>query len=123
MFCFLVNLMCWVPGDFSCEPGHVYFVCVSLLCGVLCRYNLNWALFGGVGGGTVRIFLSLWLCSGGYGTAELVRGGWSVFPLLSSVCCQFSWRLGVCGRNFCVVFSISFGEFVVFRAVLCFESC
>jgi hypothetical protein len=28
---------------------------------------------GGVDGGTVRIFLSLWLCSGGYGTVEMVR--------------------------------------------------
>ncbi len=30
--------------------------------------------FGVVGGGTVRIFLPFWLCSGGYGTVELVRG-------------------------------------------------
>ena len=82
-----VNWVCWVRGNFSGEPGHVYFVCVSLLCGVLCRYNLNWALFGGVGGGTVRIFLSLWLCSGGYGTVELVRGvvrfSFAFFSLLS----------------------------------------
>jgi hypothetical protein len=36
---------------------------------------------GGVGGGTVQIFLLLWLCSGGYSTGEMVRGGgWSVFP-------------------------------------------
>ncbi len=39
-----VNWVCWVPGKFSGEPGHVYFVCVSPLCGVPCRYNFNWAL-------------------------------------------------------------------------------
>ncbi len=41
-----------------------------------CRVGTN--LFGhsgGMDGGTVRIFLSLWLCSGGYGTVEMVRGG------------------------------------------------
>ncbi len=67
--------------------------------------------FGGMVGGTVRIFLSLWLCSGGYGTVDVVRGGWSVFSLLSLVCCQFSWRLDVCGRNFGYIFV---GSFVVF---------
>ena len=36
--------------------------------------------FGGVDGGTVRIFLSLWLCSGGYGTVEMVKGVVRVFP-------------------------------------------
>jgi len=39
-----VNWMCWVRGNFSGEPGHVYFVCVSPLCGVPCWYNFNWAL-------------------------------------------------------------------------------
>jgi hypothetical protein len=34
---------------------------------------------GEMGGGTVQIFLSLWLCSGGYGTAEMVKGVVSVF--------------------------------------------
>ena len=52
-----INWVCWVPGNFSGEPGHVYFVCVSPLCGVPCRYNFI-GYFGGVGGGTVRIFLS-----------------------------------------------------------------
>jgi hypothetical protein len=32
-----------------------------------------------MGGGTVQIFFSLWLCSGGYGTAEMVKGVVSVF--------------------------------------------
>jgi hypothetical protein len=91
------NWVCWVRGNFSGEPGRVYIVCVSLLCGVAGRYNL-FGYFGGVGGGTVRIFLSLWLCSGGYGTAELARGVVR-FSLLSSVCCLFSWRLDICGRN------------------------
>ena len=43
---------------------------------VECRVGTN--LFGhsgGVGDGTVRIFLSFWSCSGGYGTVELAMGG------------------------------------------------
>ncbi len=45
-------------------------------------------LFGGVDGGAVRVFLSLWLCSGGYGTVEMVKGVIRVFlafPSLLSV--------------------------------------
>jgi len=30
--------------------------------------------FGGVGGGTVQIFLLLWRCSSGYGTVEMMKG-------------------------------------------------
>ncbi len=102
--CFVyLNRVCWVRGNFSGEPGHVYIPCVCLRC-VECRAGtILFGHFGGVGGGTVRIFLSLWLCSGGYGTVEMVKGV-SVFCLLSSVCCQFSWRLDICGRNFCVIF-------------------
>ncbi len=74
-------------------------MCVSPLCGVPGRYKFI-GHSGGVDGGTVRIILSLWLCSGGYGTVEMVRGGGPFFLLLSLVCCQFSWRLDVCGRNF-----------------------
>jgi hypothetical protein len=68
---------------------------------------------GGVGGGTVRILFLLWLCSGGYSTVEMVRGGVvRFFFLLSSVCCQFSWRLCICGRNLCVTNFV--GSLVVF---------
>ncbi len=66
---------------------------------------------GGVGGGTVQVFLLFRFCSGGYSTVEMVRGGGPFFLLLSSVCCQFSWRLGICGRSFCV--TIFVGSFVV----------
>ena len=73
-----VNWVCWVRGNFSGEPGHVY-LCVCFRC-VECRAGTILILhFGGVGGGTVRIFLSLWFCSGGYGTVGIVRGRWSVF--------------------------------------------
>ena len=60
-------------------------MCVFLHC-VECRVGTN--LFGhsgGVGGGTVRIFLSFWSCSGGYGTVELVMGGGLFFYFLSAV--------------------------------------
>jgi hypothetical protein len=53
----------------------MYISCVCLRC-VECRAGtILVGHFGGMGGGTVRIFLSFWLCSGGYGTVELVRGG------------------------------------------------
>ncbi len=75
------------PWEFSGEPGHVYNPCVCLRC-VECRAGtILSGHFGGVGGGTVRIFLSLWLCSGGYGTVELVTGAvcfsFAFFSLLS----------------------------------------
>ncbi len=100
----------------------IYFVCVCLRC-VECRVGTS--LFGhpgGVDGGTVRIFLSLWLCSGGYGSVEMVRGGWSVFPLLSLVCCQFFWRVDVCGRNF-VLYILLLVALWYFLAVSYFTSC
>ena len=82
-----LNWVCWVRGNFSGEPSHVYISCVCLRC-VKCRAGTN--LFGhsgGVDGGTVRIFLSLWPCSGGYGTVEMVRGvvrfSFAFFSLLS----------------------------------------
>ncbi len=86
----------------ECRAGIIYL-----------RASLKWMaglygffLLGYVVAGTVR--LKWW--EGGY------------FLLVSLVCCQFSWRFNVCGRIFVLYFSISFGEFVVFRAVLCFES-
>ncbi len=68
--------------------------------------------FGGVGGGTVRIFLFLWLCSGGYGTVELVRGGGPFFLcfLQFAVSSVGGWVSAV-GILF-YIFSV--GSFVVF---------
>jgi hypothetical protein len=65
----------------------MYILCVCLRC-VECRAGtILTGHFGGVSGGTVRIFLSFWLCSGGYGTVELVRGvvrfSFALFSLLS----------------------------------------
>ena len=65
LFCTLhfLNWVCWVRGNFSGEPGHVYISCVYLRC-VECRAGtILFGHFGGVGGGTERIFLSFWLCS------------------------------------------------------------
>ncbi len=70
---------------------------------VECRAGTS--VFGHCGGGTAGLygFSSLWLCSGGYRSGEMVRGGGECVVLLfSSVCCQFSWRLDICGRDFCV---------------------
>ncbi len=43
----------------------------------------------------------------------MVKGVVRLF-LLSSVCCQFSWRLDVCGRNFVLYILNVCGSFVVF---------
>ncbi len=68
MYLSFLNWVCWVRGNFSGEPGPVYILCVCLCC-VECRAGTSiFGHFGGVYGGTVRIFLFLWLCSGGYGT-------------------------------------------------------
>jgi hypothetical protein len=82
-------------------------------------------LFGhypGVDGGTVQIFLF----SGSVvaGTVRLKRrGGWSVFLLLSSVCCQFSWRAVVFGRAPLFFLTFSFDYILVLFAVSYFIGC
>jgi hypothetical protein len=54
----LINWMCWVRGNFSGGPGHVYVSCVSPL--VECRAGTSiFGHCGGVDGGTVRIFFPL----------------------------------------------------------------
>ncbi len=99
-----LNWVCWARGNFSGEPGHVIFVCVSLRR-VECRAGTSiFGRFVGMGGGTVRIFYFPWLCFGGYGTTEMVGGG-AVFLLsFSSVCCQFSWRVDMRGRDIALYF-------------------
>ncbi len=99
------------PWEFLWRAGS-YIFCVCLRC-VECRAGT--ILFGhflGADGGTIQIFLFPWLCCSGYGTVEMVRGVIRLF-LLSSVCCQFSWRLEVCGRIFVLYKPIFFGRFVV----------
>ncbi len=105
--------VCWVRGNFSGGPGHIFSLCVTPLCGAPGRYNFIRA-FSWSGWRDCTDFSFLWLCCSGYGTVELVKGGWSVFFLISSVCCQFSWRLDVCGRIFVLYISIFFGRFVGF---------
>ncbi len=111
LFSVILNWVCWVRGNFSGGPGHIYSACVTPLCGV--PATILFGHFHGAGGGTVQIFLFLWHCCSGYGMVEMVRGVVRLF-LLSSVCCQFSWRLDVCGRIFVLYISIFFGRFVVF---------
>jgi len=67
---------------------------------------------GGVDGGTVRIFLSLWLCRGGYGTVEMVRGGGPFFLcfLQFAVSSLGGWMSAV--GILCYIFFV--GSFVVF---------
>jgi hypothetical protein len=58
----------------------VYTSCAYLCC---VEWRAGTILFdhcGGVGGGAVQVFRFLWLCSGGYSTVEMVRGGVVRFP-------------------------------------------
>jgi hypothetical protein len=94
----VLNWVCWVRGNFSGGLGHVFFcVCdsavwsagpVQVYSGILLERMAGlyrfFFLSGSVVAGTVR--LKCW-------------GGGPSF-LLSLVCCQFSWRLDVCGRIF-----------------------
>jgi hypothetical protein len=101
------------PWEFLWRAGSCIFLRVRLRY-VECRAGTS--LFRhsvGADGGTVQIFLSVWLCCSRYGTVEMVGGGGPSF-LLSLVCCQFSWRLDVCGRIFVLYIPIFFGKYVVF---------
>jgi hypothetical protein len=80
---------------------------------VECRVGTN--LFGhsgGVDGGTVRIFLSFWSCSGGYGTVEMVMGGGPFFLFFFQFAVSFfgGWMSAV--GILCYIFFV--GGFVVF---------
>ncbi len=64
-----LNWVCWVRGNFSGEPGHVYIPCVcvsAVWSAVPVQFYLGTSV--GADGGTVRIFFFLWLCCSGYGT-------------------------------------------------------
>ena len=94
----LTNWVCWVRGNFSGGPGHVYIPCLYLFSGDWRAGTILFGHSGGVDGGTVQIFLLFWLYICGYCTGETVRGV-TRFSFFSSVCCLFSWRLYVCGRD------------------------
>ncbi len=80
---FFSNLVCWVRGNFSGGPGHVYILCLYLSAvGLAGRYNFIWSQWWS-GRRDCTIFLLFWLYSGGYSTGEMVRGGGPFFPLFS----------------------------------------
>jgi hypothetical protein len=67
----------WCAGSVGISlVGRVMYIfraCISPLW----DWRAGTILFGhsgGVDGGTVQIFILLWLCSGGYSTGEMVRG-------------------------------------------------
>jgi hypothetical protein len=94
--------VCWVRGNFL-AVRVIYFLCVCLRC-VECRAGtILFRLSVGADGGTVQIFFM----SGSVvaGTVRLKWWGRVVrLFVLSLVCCQFSWRLDVCGRIFSVMY-------------------
>ncbi len=78
-YLFIVPVSCFVY--FGCAgsvrislAGRV----IDFLCGIRCvECRAGTILFGNsseVDGGTVHIFLLLWLCCSGYGTVEMVKG-------------------------------------------------
>jgi hypothetical protein len=75
-----LNWVCWVRGNFSGEPGFVYIPCMCFRCVERRASTSIFGHFGGVDGGTVRIFYFFLLCSVGYGTIEMVKGLVRVFP-------------------------------------------
>jgi hypothetical protein len=138
----LLNWVCWARGNFLASRVTYIFVCESFRC-VECRVGTNiFNHFVDVGGGTVWIFYFSWLRLGVYGTIEQVGvagqygflvslalflggtvrlkwwGGGAVFLFsLSSVCCQFPWRVDMRGRD------IAFLSSMVFVVVSCGFLC
>ncbi len=87
----------WCAGSvrISLAGRVIYFLCGTPLCGVPGRYNL-FECFVGSDGGTVQVFLFLWLCCSGYGTGEMVGGVvWLSFHffilLLALLVCGCLW--------------------------------
>ncbi len=97
-------------GIFWRAGSCIYPMCVSLRRVEWRAGTIIFGHFGGVDGGTVRIFLSLWLCSGGYGTVEMVKGDdpFSLCFLQFAVSSLGGWMSAV---GFCVIFFV--GIFVV----------
>jgi hypothetical protein len=77
-------LVCWVRENFSGGPGHIFPVWDSAVWSAG-PVQFIFGHFLGADGGTVQIFLFLWLCCSGYGTVEMVRGVVRLFllPLVS----------------------------------------
>ncbi len=75
---FLIGCVGSVGIFLASRAMYLSRVCVSA-CGVPGRYEYIWALWW-CGRRDCTDFSSLWLCSGGYSTGKMVRGGWSVFP-------------------------------------------
>ncbi len=117
VFCFLI-LGVLGPWEFLWRVGSYMFpVCVTPLCEVPGRDNFYLGTVLERMAGLYRFFLFLWFCCSGYGTVEMVRGGGPYFFLLSSVCCQFSWRSDVCGRTLCSINRFSLVDLRYFIAV------
>ncbi len=111
--CFFLFWVCWVRGNFSGGPGHIYSVCVCLRC-VECRAGT--ILFGTFlerMAGLYRFFSFLWLCCSGYGTVEMVRGVVCLSSrfLQCAVSSLGGW-MSVVGFCFSVI-SFFFGKYVV----------
>jgi hypothetical protein len=109
IFVFLFLLIgCAGSVGISLASRVMYILCVCFRC-VECRAGtILIVYFGGVGGGTVRIFFSLWFCSGGYGTVGLVRGRWSVFSFrfLQFAVRSFGGWVSLVGNFLCYTFSV-----------------
>ncbi len=98
--------------------GRVMYIlraCISLLW----DWRAGTILFGhsgGVDGGTVQIFLLLWLYSGGYCTGEMVRGGDPIFFLFLrfAVSSPGRWILvGILCYIFCWKFCSVISRFLI----------
>ncbi len=79
VYLFITLVLCfvyfWCAGSvrISLAGRVIFFLCGTPLCEVPGRYNLFECLLG-ADGGTVQVFLFLWLCCGEYGTVEMVKG-------------------------------------------------
>ncbi len=107
---FLIGCVGSVGISLASRVMYMSRVCVSA-CVEWRAGTISFGHYGGMGGGPVQIFPSLWLCSGGYGTAEMVKGVVSVFSCFPqfAVSSLGGWVSAV---SCCVIFCD--GSFVLF---------
>jgi hypothetical protein len=105
------------PWEFLWRAGScIYSVFVSLFCEIGGPVQFLFGHSGGVDGGTVQIFLFLWLCSGGYCTGEMVRGGDPIFLLFLQLAVSSfgGWILvGILCYIFCWKICIVISRFLI----------
>ena len=85
MYTYFFLIGCAGSVGISLAGRVMYIFRVSLRCVDWRAGSILFDHCGGVGGGAVQVFRLLLLCSGGYSTVEMVRGGGPFFLVFFSL--------------------------------------